>query len=103
MLIELRCPMCGKRFIPAPQHIYKENRKIYCSWTCFNHRNDHKKTAKKVKIIEQYSKDGELLRTFQSAEEAAIHMNCVEEGIRSSCRKHKFYKGYLWRYKNDLP
>lgn len=37
-----KCGRCGKAFIPAPQHIYKDNGKSYCSWTCFNHRNDYK-------------------------------------------------------------
>lgn len=103
MIIEFFCPMCGKRFIPAPQHVYKENGKTYCSWTCFYHRDDNKKTAKKAKTIEQYTKDGVLLRTFKSAEEAAVYMDGTEEGIRKACRKCTFYKGYLWRYKNDLP
>lgn len=37
-----KCKKCGKEFIAAPLHIYKENNKYYCSWTCFNHRNDKK-------------------------------------------------------------
>lgn len=35
-----KCKKCGKEFIPAPLHIYKDGRKIYCSWTCYNHRKD---------------------------------------------------------------
>lgn len=104
MIIELFCPMCRKRFIPAAQHVYKDNGKTYCSWTCFNHRNDNKKkTAKKVKIIEQCSKDGDVLRTFQGAVEAAELIYGTEDSIRKACKNHKAYKGYLWRYKNDLP
>ena len=38
--IEKHCSRCGKLFIVAPQHIYKQGRKVYCSWTCYNHRND---------------------------------------------------------------
>lgn len=48
------CPVCGKRFIPAPQHVYKQykTKKKVCSWTCvivserefLNHSN--KKTVK---------------------------------------------------------
>ena len=37
---ENKCPRCGKKFIPAPYHIYKSGKRRYCSWTCFNHRND---------------------------------------------------------------
>lgn len=34
------CPKCGKEFVPAPFHVYKDGSKYYCKWTCFNHRND---------------------------------------------------------------
>lgn len=32
-----KCPVCGKEFIPAAQHVYKDRRtpyKIVCSWGC---------------------------------------------------------------------
>lgn len=35
-----KCKRCGKKFIPAPLHAYKEGSKYYCSWTCYNHRKD---------------------------------------------------------------
>ena len=41
-IIEVKCPKCGKIFCPAPYHAYKDNGKLYCSWTCFNHRKDKK-------------------------------------------------------------
>jgi hypothetical protein len=32
------CPVCGKEFIPATEHIYSaffgKNRKLVCRWTC---------------------------------------------------------------------
>lgn len=102
MLTEFFCPICGKLFIPAPQHIYKENGKVYCSWTCFC-RRVVKEKAKKVKIIEQCSKDGDVIRTFKGAVEAAELINGTEDSIRKACKNSKAYKGYLWRYKNDLP
>lgn len=40
LLPEKKCKKCGKLFIPAPMHIYKENSKYYCSWTCYLHRKD---------------------------------------------------------------
>jgi hypothetical protein len=42
-LTEKRCAKCGKTFIAAPYHIYKKGVKWYCSWTCYNHRNDAEK------------------------------------------------------------
>ena len=37
---EKKCRKCGKKFIPAPMHAYREGSKYYCSWHCYNHRND---------------------------------------------------------------
>ena len=42
-MYEKKCAKCGKNFISAPEHVYKTNRKWYCSWTCYNHRNDEGK------------------------------------------------------------
>lgn len=35
-----KCRKCGKEFIPAPFHVYKDGSKYYCTWTCYNHRKD---------------------------------------------------------------
>ena len=40
VLREKQCKKCGKKFIPAVEHIYREVSKYYCSWTCYNHRHD---------------------------------------------------------------
>ena len=37
---EKKCRKCGKSFIAAPQHIYRDGSKFYCSWTCYLHRKD---------------------------------------------------------------
>lgn len=51
-LIEITCPVCGKLFIPAPQHVYsaeihKKNgytkEVTLCSWSCVR---AHEKGAK---------------------------------------------------------
>ena len=39
-LVEKKCPICGKTFIPAPMHVYKRNNcaggrmKWFCSYHC---------------------------------------------------------------------
>lgn len=35
-IIDKKCPVCGKNFIPAGQHIYKDarNGSLVCTWTC---------------------------------------------------------------------
>lgn len=47
MLVEVKCKKCKKVFIPAPQHVYRDQRGSYCSWHCFNHRKDKKKKGEK--------------------------------------------------------
>lgn len=37
---ETKCKKCGKNFVIAVEHRYKDGSKYYCSWTCYNHRND---------------------------------------------------------------
>lgn len=37
---EKTCAKCGKRFIAQCEHIFKKNTNWYCSWTCYNHRDD---------------------------------------------------------------
>lgn len=37
---EMTCKRCGKNFVPAVEHKFKVDTKYYCSWTCYNHRND---------------------------------------------------------------
>ena len=33
-LIERKCPVCGKIFVPAPEHVYIEDKKGFCKWSC---------------------------------------------------------------------
>lgn len=98
MLTEHRCPKCGKLFFPAPYHMYKDKANIYCSWTCYNHRNDGRK-ERKLKVVEQCTKSGEVVRTFSSVKQAALYMDGTIDAVYSACRNNKIYKGYLWRYK----
>lgn len=100
-MIEVYCSKCGKMFIPAPQHIYKDHKGIYCSWTCFNHRNDGEliqHSRPRIYKVEQYSLDGELIAVFQSSTEAAEYINGTANALRIACRSKTPYKGFMWRY-----
>lgn len=37
---EKRCAKCGKGFAAQQYHRFREGDTYYCTWTCFNHRND---------------------------------------------------------------
>ena len=49
----VRCPMCGKSFIPAPEHIYKApikgRVKYLCGWNCLRKLEREKEAKKKLK------------------------------------------------------
>lgn len=38
-----KCKICGKEIFPTYQWTYKDGRKYYCSWKCFNHRKGDEK------------------------------------------------------------
>lgn len=98
MFKEVHCKRCGKNFIPAPQHIYRDNRSIYCSWTCYLHRNDNKKTAFKTKKVGQYTPCGDLIRIYESAKDASAITGYETKRIRMACLQRFIYFGYQWRY-----
>lgn len=97
---EVICPKCGKRFIPAPEHRYRDGHGTWCTWTCYLHRYDGKKTKSKVRKVEVYDEDGELLRTFDSVNEVADQLGFPEQCVMDACRKGKLYQGCYWKYKD---
>ena len=96
---ELDCPVCGRHFLRAPKHLYKDGKACYCSWTCFNHRDE----AEKPRVVEQYTKYGMIKRTYKNIDEAADIIGGRTIDIFEACKNCTFYKGYLWRYRNDVP
>lgn len=92
------CPKCGKEFFPYPQHIYKCGSKRYCSWTCFNHKDDGKPS--KNKAVLQYTLDGVFIREFESAKQAADFIDGTANYIRYVClgQRKSAYKS-IWKYK----
>lgn len=104
-MLETKCKRCGKNFWVAPYHIYRDEKGMYCTWTCYNHRNDDNPKAhthpKSMPIV-QYDKSGNVVATFNSITEAADHIDGEAKTISRACTANKPYKGYLWRYKNDV-
>ena len=99
--LEKRCAKCDKEFYPYPEHIYRVGRRWYCSWTCFSHRNETNNATgrpTKRKAVEQYTLDGEFIREFKSANEAAEYIGCNPETVRNWC-KGKANKSFIWKYK----
>lgn len=42
---QAKCPECGKKFMHAPEHVYRRDYKYYCSYTCFRKEEHRKKKA----------------------------------------------------------
>lgn len=44
------CPECGKKFIPAPQHVYRDGKgQFLCSWSCTDRRYKRVESEKAAK------------------------------------------------------
>lgn len=92
------CPKCGKEFFPTPEHVYKENRLRWCSWSCFSRRKEKKR--KQYKIVEQYTLEGVFIRDFDSANQAAEYMGCATQTIRNACTGIVgSARKFIWKYK----
>ena len=97
-MTEHKCKKCKKNFIPAPEHIYKDGKGTYCSWTFYLHRNDGKQKQRKHKYVEIYGKDRELIRRFKSVSDAVAHTGFSDKGIWNACRTGELYQGFYWKY-----
>lgn len=96
-LVERYCKRCGKIFFPTSEHIYKDHKGRYCSWTCFNHRNDGKKLVGKP--VECLYSDGTVAMSFTSISAAREWLGGESHLIKKAITNGTKYKDYLWRYK----
>lgn len=96
----VKCKRCGKLFECTALWVYKDEKGIYCTWTCYNHRNDKPIRRKKgLKKVEQYTADNRLIAIYDCAKSAAEANLCDAEGIREACRgTSKTYLGFVWKY-----
>ena len=68
--------------------------------------SDYQKYIAKIKnskTVYQFTLNGDYVREYMNAEEAAKSVNGIAGNIRSICQQkndNKSYKGYLWRYDN---
>lgn len=97
-ILEHNCARCGKIFIPTPMWIYKDGSRGFCSWTCYNHRNDGRKT--RWQPVECLRSDGTVVSTFQSRAKAAEWMGRIDtKKLKDAIINGTEYRGYFWRYK----
>ena len=101
-MIEVTCAHCGKSFLPAPQHAMKDGRGLYCKPTCWLHRNDGVKkpcgSGRKASKVAQYTKDGDLVKVYDSAKEIERILGYDAKSIRAYIYKKSPYKGFVWKF-----
>ena len=89
------CIVCGKEFTPKPT---KRNRARVCCVQC-KIKQDIKNACKRKKPIMQYSLQGELIKTWDSARDVQNELGFYESNINKCCKgKINSYKGYRWQY-----
>lgn len=98
--------LVAESFIPNPNNyetinhineIKADNRVENLEW-CTVKRNIECYHENRIQLY-QYTKEGKLLKVWQSATKAAISINGDKTGIQHCCKgKLKTYKGYIWTY-----
>jgi hypothetical protein len=89
------CTVCHKEFIPNKT---KRRRAVVCSNEC-KIKLDKIHASQRQRKIKQFTKDGKLLKTWESARACQKETGYFESNINKCCKnKIKSYKGYLWKY-----
>ena len=100
-MIEVSCRKCGKMFIPAPMHSLRDAKGLYCSCTCFLHREMPKVNSrgnrKKVVMCDRYWNE---IKTFPSATKAAEYVGVEPNTLGMAIREKRMSQGFLWVYKD---
>ena len=53
-LVVKKCSMCGRSFVPAPYHVYRdaERHKLFCSYTCHSkYLREYESRLKRHRVI----------------------------------------------------
>lgn len=89
------CKVCGKEFEPPVKH---RGRNTICSHECW--LKYHKELSKKYsKKINQYDKEGNFIKTWDSIHEIARAFGKDGSNVCACCKgKHKTVWGYVWKY-----
>lgn len=97
ILVELTCPVCGKTFVPAPEHAYKVDRKTVCSYHCLCDwiKKNGKDKAYTQKNGRKYTKEFKA-EAVRMVVEDGKHMSEVSKELGVS---YNTLFGWVQRYK----
>lgn len=76
---ERECPVCGKMFVPAPQHVFVEDDVILCKWTCLCAYRKQRKEKK-----EKRKETSARRRRYTREERAEVVRSVVIDGRKMS-------------------
>lgn len=72
------------------------------SFDKFKTPDKKEKCGRKYRVINQYSKDSQYIRTFDTSLEASLFVNCKQTSITGACGRHGGgCNGFKWYYADD--
>ncbi len=73
-----KCGLCGKAFYPTSEHVYKQDEKRFCSWSCLcaYRRNKEERRKRPGARIKNKERDIELAKFYK---ESGLTMKKVAE------------------------
>lgn len=93
------CVICGNEYAPYPSK--RKDGKV-CSEACL-YKLNVENAIKRKKPIDQFTKNGELIKTWASSRDIQNATGYFESNINKCCNGHiKTYKGYVWKYSNMI-
>lgn len=89
------CVICGNEY--EPYESKRRDGKV-CSQECL-YKLNVENAIKRKRPVNQFTLDGELVRTWESARDVQNSTGWFESNINKCCNGHiKSYKGYVWGY-----
>lgn len=80
---------------------HKENSNFDLAKQHLTESHENQANENLIKVVYQYTKEGELVGEYQSSKDAAEAVRCSRSGITKACREGIPIKGFIWKYKKE--
>ena len=90
----IKCPVCGKEFLPAPQHVYKlaGGKRLVCSYSCelrsMREREEKKKKQRSDKQMNAIEKLKAGEKAFKGDMKAVFMKSAVSAALQTFCKQN---------------
>lgn len=102
---DIVCPICKKRFVPAPYHVFKRSAMLICGNTCvteYDRRAEFVRSMVAKKIPVCCVVNGKLIGKFKNAKETAVFFGISKtEMFRYLHRLESHPGGYKFIYEGE--